>query len=131
MFSYPSLTVRNVTRPGNLSPQARLWACAILLPLTPGLCRRSAAAGWYSSMDERSLTSDESDPMTSPTHGMVHDDRRHFSYFTVTVEHAEIERLPGGSAGETAGSTTVHVLPNCNQSGQVIDTRRRLGRWVV
>ncbi|MDQ1425915.1 MAG: hypothetical protein QOD72_3413 [Acidimicrobiaceae bacterium] len=66
MFSYPSLTVRNVTRPGNLSPQARLWACAILLPLTPRLCRRSAA-GWYSSMDERSPTSDGSDQMTSPT----------------------------------------------------------------
>jgi hypothetical protein len=92
--------------------------------VVPPVRRRLVLVDGRTFTDKRRIRPDD-----KPYAGMVHDDRRHFSYFTVTVEHAEIERLPGGSAGETACSTTVHVLPDCNHGGQVIDTRRRLDRW--
>jgi hypothetical protein len=70
-------------------------------------------------VDGRTFASgEESGEMTAPTHGIVHGDRRHLSYFTATVEQAEIDVLASGTCLDrsdrepgpaTAGSRKVLV----------------------
>lgn len=73
-------------------------------------------------------TSDESGQMTAPTHGLVHDDRRHLSRFTVSFDNADIDVLASSAPAPLSAVIVARIASRADMSFHAVLTRRR---WVA
>jgi glycogen debranching enzyme len=72
--------------------------------------------------------SEETGEMTAPSHGLVHDDRRHLSHFTVAVERADIEVLASSAPTPLSAVIVGQVGRQADGLERAVLTRRR---WVA
>ena len=117
-------------RPKVRNPCSRGYTHAMADPLhadadnVPAVGRRQLVL-----VDGRTFAiSDESGEMTAPTHGLVHDDRRHLSRFTISVDAADIEILASSSPTPLSAVVVGSLTQRSGSSSRAVLTRRR---WVA
>lgn len=72
--------------------------------------------------------SDESGQMSDPTHGLLHDDRRHLSRFEVEIDEGAIEVLASSAPTPISAVVVGRVRAPDGSTGWAVLTRRR---WVA
>ncbi|MEO5838796.1 MAG: glycogen debranching N-terminal domain-containing protein [Acidimicrobiales bacterium] len=72
--------------------------------------------------------SDEAGQMTAPTHGLVHDDRRHLSQFAVTCEASDTEVLASSAPTPLSAVIVARLDRRGDTPRRAVMTRRR---WVA
>src|SRR5687767_14404147 len=72
--------------------------------------------------------SDEAGQMTGATHGLVHDDLRHLSRFTVTIDESVMEVLASSAPTPLSAVIVGRLGAGSEASARAVLTRRR---WVA